>query len=108
MTRAMLINYEYCTGCRSCEVACQQEYDYEPEKSGITLYSQGPFQIEGKKWNWNWIPTPTDICNGCMARVEKGKLPSCEHHCQARVIKTGELSELAPLMGKKHVLFTIG
>ncbi len=23
---AMLIDYEYCTGCKSCEVACKQEY----------------------------------------------------------------------------------
>lgn len=107
MTKAMLINYEYCTGCRSCEVACQQEYGFEPEKSGILLYSQGPFQIEGKKWNWNWIANPTDLCNGCAARVAKGKLPTCQHHCQARVIEVGEVSELAAKMGKKNVLFAL-
>ena len=25
---AILIDYDYCTGCHTCEVACQQEHDY--------------------------------------------------------------------------------
>lgn len=105
--RAMIINYEFCTGCRTCEVACQQEHGYDPEKTGIALYSQGPFQIEGKRWNWNWIPTLTDLCDGCATRVAKGKLPACQHHCQARVIKVGAVDDLASDMGPKHVMLAI-
>jgi len=106
--KAMLINYEFCTGCRACEVACQQEYGYDEDKTGITLYSQGPFRINARKWNWNWIATPTDICHGCAGRVTKGKLPTCQQHCQAKVIQVGELEDLAPKMSKKHALFCIG
>ncbi len=33
--------------------------------------------------NWNKIPTPTTLCDLCAERVQKGKLPSCVHHCLA-------------------------
>ena len=31
----LLIDYHYCTGCLSCEVACQQEHNHPAGKSGI-------------------------------------------------------------------------
>ena len=33
----LLINYDYCTGCHSCEVACQQEHDFPEDKCGIKV-----------------------------------------------------------------------
>jgi Fe-S-cluster-containing dehydrogenase component len=33
----LLINYDYCTGCHSCEVACQQEHDFPAGKNGIMV-----------------------------------------------------------------------
>lgn len=32
-----LVDYAYCTGCHSCEVAFQQENGYEDEQFGITV-----------------------------------------------------------------------
>ena len=39
----LLIDYEYCTGCHSCEVACAQEYKHEPGVRGIKV-----FEVEQK------------------------------------------------------------
>ena len=33
----LLIDYEYCTGCHSCEVACSQEYGWEPGMAGMRV-----------------------------------------------------------------------
>ena len=34
---ALLIDYDYCTGCHSCEVACQQEHGWEAGMSGMKV-----------------------------------------------------------------------
>ena len=31
----ILIDYDYCTGCHTCEVACQQEHDYPVGTNGV-------------------------------------------------------------------------
>ena len=33
----LLIDYNYRTGCYSCEVACQQEHDFPAGKNGIIV-----------------------------------------------------------------------
>lgn len=33
----LLIDYEYCCGCHTCEVACQKEHDYPVEVWGMYL-----------------------------------------------------------------------
>ena len=35
--KGLMIDYEYCTGCHSCEVACKQEHGYPVGKGGIHL-----------------------------------------------------------------------
>ena len=31
----LLIDYEYCTGCVACQVACQQEHGWEAGMGGM-------------------------------------------------------------------------
>lgn len=103
----LLIDYEYCTGCHSCEMACNMEHDIPVGQWGIKLAEIGPWQIEGDKWQYSYIPVPTEQCNLCGERVAAGKLPACVHHCQADVMKFGPIDELAEEMNKKShmVLF---
>ena len=104
----LLIDYEYCTGCHTCEMACNMEHNIPIGQWGIKIAKIGPWQIEGDKWQYSYIPVPTDQCNLCGERVAKGKPPACVHHCQANVMKFGPVGELAKEMeGKsKMVLFT--
>ena len=45
----LLINYEFCTGCHSCEVSCQMEHDLPVDRWGIKLQKIGPWKISEDK-----------------------------------------------------------
>ena len=38
----LLIDYEYCTGCHSCEVACREEHSFGIGTFGIKVMEDGP------------------------------------------------------------------
>lgn len=108
MTRhGLLINYEFCTGCHSCEVACQMEHQLPPGQFGIKIAEIGPWQIEGDRWQYAYVPVPTEQCDLCGARLALGKVPSCVSHCQAAVMKYGSVDELSKELENKprQVLF---
>ena len=107
-TLGMLIDYEYCTGCHSCEISCKQRFDLAEDEWGIKLAEHGPWKYGSTDYEWDYIPAPTSICNMCADRLEKGKKPLCAQHCQAFVIEVGPLAELAKKVGdkKKQVLYS--
>ena len=35
--KGLMIDYEYCTGCHSCEIACKQEHRYPVGRGGLYL-----------------------------------------------------------------------
>lgn len=100
-TYGLLIDYEYCTGCQSCEVACKEEHNYPIGKWGIRVFDDGPWEIEEHMVNWNKIPVPTDLCDLCAARTQAGREPTCVHHCLANVLYYGTIAELAPKLAEK-------
>ena len=105
--QALLIDYEYCTGCHTCEVACQQEHGFEPTKLGIEIKQIGPTYLGNRKWQYDYIPTPTAFCDLCSDRVSKGKKPSCVHHCQSNCMEYGTVEELAKKVTRnKMVIFS--
>ena len=111
----LLIDYELCTGCHSCEVSCKVEHNFGEGKWGIRVFDDGPWKKDdvdddqGKHFNWNKIAVPTDLCDGCEDRVSRGREPLCVHHCLAEVITFGTLEELAPKLAEKpkQVLWAI-
>ncbi|MCL1799452.1 MAG: oxidoreductase [Eggerthellaceae bacterium] len=104
----LLINYRYCTGCHSCEVACQMEQGLPIGQFGIKIAEIGPWKIGEDRWQYSYVPIPTEQCNLCGKRVAQGKLPACVHHCQAAVMRYGKVDELAKEIGDKRqmALFT--
>ena len=103
----LLIDYNYCTGCHSCEMACKMEHQLPIDKFGIKVSKLGPWKIDEDRWQYDYIPAPTDMCDMCEERVSQGKLPSCVHHCQSACMYYGTVQELAAMMeGKpKTVLY---
>ncbi len=107
MRKGLLIDYRYCSGCHSCEIACQQEHGYSVEEMGIKINEIGPIQYENGMWQFDNIPVVTALCDMCADRVDAGKQPSCVMHCQAGCMYFDDLDELIKKMdNEKSVLFT--
>lgn len=107
MKQVLVVDYEYCSGCHSCEIACQQEHGFAPDRYGIELTQIGPDRITGRRWQYEFLPVPTDRCDRCANRQAAGRPPSCVQHCQAGCIYVGSLDEMTGKLGKKKVvLFT--
>lgn len=88
-TYGLLIDYEYCSGCQSCEVTCKETHNYPVGKWGIRVLEEGPWEIEDGTgvFDYNYVPVPTDLCDLCVARTSKGRepglrasLPGKRHH----------------------------
>lgn len=98
--KALLVDYEYCSGCQACEVACKQEHDYPVGKGGIHL-SQIDVVLPNGRLRTDFLPFPTAYCDGCAARVARGEQPACVKHCQAQTMYHGPIAEMADLMEEK-------
>lgn len=106
---ALIIDYKYCTGCHSCEVACRNERHIDDQEQwGIKLAEFGPIKQDGE-WYWDYVPVPSNLCDLCEERLEKGKDAACEHHCLAKcmfVVPESEIgSKLQELGGKGVAVF---
>ncbi|NTU89780.1 MAG: oxidoreductase [Actinobacteria bacterium] len=103
----LMIDYEWCSGCQSCELACKNEHGYPMDKWGIKVVEFGPFEMEPKKLEWDYIPVPTSYCDLCEDRIAAGGIPSCALHCLAGVIQYGPVEELAQKLAEKGTKATI-
>ena len=95
MVNGLLINYQYCTGCHACEVACKKEHDLPKGQFGIKVFQVGPWSYGEKKWEFDFVPAITDMCDLCADEVAADKWPACVHTCQAMCIEYGPVDKLA-------------
>ena len=104
--KAMLLDYQWCTGCHSCEMACQMEHGYENGRCGIVVSTIGPWNLGDGKWQYDNVVGMTALCDLCAERAALGKEPSCVQHCQAHALKVGDAAELAAeaAAGPKKIL----
>ena len=98
---ALVIDYEFCTGCHVCEVSCKKEQNLERGQWGIKILEDGPRQLPNGKWELNNLPYPTSLCDLCADRVAAGKYPSCVHNCPAKCMFFGTVEEMAKEMAAK-------
>lgn len=97
----LLVDYEYCTGCMSCVVACNEENRWPSGLSGIRVMEVLE-DLPGDKMYLVYLPFPTELCVLCPNRKKKGLEPACVSHCMAGCIKYGPISELAEEMKRKR------
>ena len=96
----LLIDYEYCTGCFACQVACAQEYKWPAGISGMRVMEVVQ-QLPKDRAYLAYLPFPTELCVLCAGRTRKGLQPTCVQHCMASCIKYGPIEDLAREMAKK-------
>ena len=99
----LLIDYEYCSGCQSCEVTCKETHNYPVGKWGIRVLEEGPWEIEDGTgvFDYNYVPVPTDLCDLCKERLGRNREPVCVHNCLGACMKFGTLEELNAELAKK-------
>ena len=90
-----MIDTEWCSGCHSCEMACQMHNGLPIGQTGILVQEIGPWEYGEGKWQLSYLPALTSQCTGCAERVAMGKLPTCVQHCQAQCLEWGPVEELA-------------
>ena len=100
-TYGLLVDYEYCTNCGSCQVSCKEEHGYPVGKTGIAVHADGPWYIDDDNINFNYFPLPTDLCDLCKDRTERGREPICVHHCLANILYYGTVEELSKKLEEK-------
>jgi Fe-S-cluster-containing dehydrogenase component len=96
---SLLVDYKYCTGCHTCEIACNQEYNRPIGISGIKVFEStmelgGRFYIE-------YMPVRTDLCSFCAGRIKRGKQPACVQHCLSGCLDVCEARELGETISEK-------
>ena len=105
--KGLLIHYQYCTGCHTCEVACQQEHNFAAGKCGMKV-TEYVYAAEKKEVAIDYLPFPTELCDLCTTRCIEGENPACVKHCQSFCMQYGSLDELVIEMKLKprSVLFS--
>ena len=98
----MLIDYKYCTGCHACELSCRNEKGLSDSEWGIKVCELGPVKLNGA-WMWDYVPVPSDICDCCIDRVEKGALPPCQLHCLGACLEILPMEEILKRMAGSAV-----
>jgi Fe-S-cluster-containing dehydrogenase component len=93
----MVIDYKYCTGCHSCEIACRNEKGLSLDEWGILIAEIGPVKL-GDRFLWNFLPTPSHLCDLCADRITAGQKASCELHCLASCIEIVPLEKVSERM----------
>ena len=96
----LLIDYEFCTGCFACTVACCQEHGWEAPMSGMTVMEVVQDLPKDNAY-LTFLPFPTELCVLCTRRTRQGLDPACVKHCMANVLTYGKLADLAGEMVKK-------
>ncbi|WP_302319254.1 oxidoreductase [Gordonibacter pamelaeae] len=103
--KALLIDYEYCLGCSECETACLAAHGSGPEALGIKVTKLGPWKTRDGSWQYDFVPIPTDWCDLCEERTDRGSRPACARRCRCGAITYGTVDELAALFkGKSKML----
>lgn len=97
----LLFEWEWCTGCQSCEVACKHEKGLDIGDWGVKLVEMKPFQHASGEWDQIYMPILTKECDLCASRVEAGGVPACQLHCLASCLHYGTLEDLSAMAEKK-------
>lgn len=107
----LLVDAQWCSGCHSCEIACQMEHNLPVGQTGIQVVKIGPWVIgdeADEKWQFSYLAIPTDQCDTCAARRAAGKVPTCVQHCEDQCIQFGTLEELSEHMDERQkTLFVV-
>ena len=102
MATGILVDYEFCTGCHTCEIACAVSHDLPNDRAGVVVHHEGAWEIVKGKWQDTYLPVFTDVCDQCAENTAAHDgVPMCVHHCQSGILRIGDVEDLAKELAKK-------
>ena len=106
----LLVDYDYCTACHTCEVACKQEHRIEAGKTAGVRVIELLQELPGGSLDIINMPVLTHLCHMCTPRIKKGLQPACVQHCLANCLKFGSLDDISKEVPKKRkaIIYTLG
>lgn len=106
MAKGILIDYEWCSGCHTCEMACAVETTHAsfPEgHCGVKVHEEGIYQIAARpvdRHQHAHLHRPVRPVRGAYGAGEPQE-PTCVKHCQAHVLQFGDVEDLAKDLAAK-------
>lgn len=100
---AMLVRLDYCIGCQSCQIACQEQNNLDVEERWLDAVRRKPKMVEGQIRMSHAIHPELDMCTKCLARLD-GDQPMCVTNCSLDCLFVGP----ADLLFEKMKETTIG
>lgn len=67
----LFINYEFCTRCHSCEVACKKEHKLPKGQFGMRVLQDGPRQMLDGQMGVHLHPVPLAPVRPCALSVRR-------------------------------------
>jgi molybdopterin-containing oxidoreductase family iron-sulfur binding subunit len=102
----IVIDYDWCIGCRYCEAACP----YGARHFNFTAPSIAPSEINPDQGYLSNRIRPAGVmekCHFCLHRVREGRLPACQEACPVGARHFGNLldptSEVRRILDTKRV-----
>jgi Fe-S-cluster-containing dehydrogenase component len=85
---AMLVRVDYCIGCQSCQIACQEQNNLDIEEKWLEAVRRKPKMVEGQVRMSHAIHQELDMCAKCLARLD-GVQPMCVTNCSLDCLFVG-------------------
>ena len=86
----ILVDYEFCTGCYACEVACQSEHDMPLGQWGVKVLDLGPWPIKDAEGQEAFLCPPL---SGCLHEVRPRRRADARFGREALSVFVGSACE---------------
>lgn len=109
LSLAMMIDYEYCSGCCECELACVIRHGGNPDAAGIRVVKLGPWQKPDGSIQFDFLPVVSDWCDLCGTQQSECYSTECARRCPNNCITCGTIEELTHYseLKPKIILYSI-
>lgn len=98
-----LVDYKYCSGCHSCEVACKNELGLPVGKFGIRVLENKPQKVgrrSGERVGLGLRARTHGTVQPLRAPRARRQEAVCVKHCQSFCMSYGTLEEMQQLAGR--------